>query len=123
MASHFCNPTYETWMTEAVVKGRIQAPGFLTDPAARAAYLGAEWIGPAPGQIDPKKEVEAAILRIAAGLATRAEETQALNGGDWERKHRQRSKEERMRRRDGLAGEEQISKSGPEEDSDDEREE
>ena len=55
MASHFCNPTYETWMTEAVVKGRIQAPGFLTDPAARAAYLGAEWIGPCPGPDRPEK--------------------------------------------------------------------
>ncbi|USO04151.1 MAG: hypothetical protein H6853_02425 [Rhodospirillales bacterium] len=36
------------------------------------------------------------------GISTLAEETAALTGGDWERKHRQRAKEKRMRLEAGL---------------------
>ena len=49
----FCTPVYEIWLSEAVARGRISAPGFFADPAIRAAYLGAEWIGPSQGQLDP----------------------------------------------------------------------
>ena len=31
----------------------FDAPGFFSDPVLRAAYLGAEWIGPSQGQLDP----------------------------------------------------------------------
>ena len=36
------------------------------------------------------------------GISTLAEETAALTGGDWERKHRQRTKEKRLRLEAGL---------------------
>ena len=39
LANDFCRPVYELWLTEAVASGRVQAPGFLTDPAIRRAYL------------------------------------------------------------------------------------
>ena len=103
LAFRFCQLVYEEWLCEAVAKGRLAAPGFFLDPAVRWAWSRAEWTGPAPGQIDPLKEVEAAVIRVDNGFATRSEETQALTGGDWETKHRQRAKEERMRQADGLA--------------------
>ena len=103
LADRFCQPVYEEWLAEAVSKGRIAAPGYFQDPALRKAYSRAEWIGPSPGQIDPEKEVKAAVLRVENDFSTRSEETQALTGGDWETKYRQRAKEERMRKEAGLS--------------------
>ena len=80
----FCAPVYEIWLSEAVARGRISAPGFFADPAIRAAYLGAEWIGPSQGQLDPTKEITAEILAIGEGITTREQATIRLNGGQWD---------------------------------------
>lgn len=80
----FCTPVYEIWLSEAVARGRISAPGFFADPAIRAAYLGAEWIGPSQGQLDPTKEITAEILAIGEGITTREQATIRLNGGQWD---------------------------------------
>ena len=98
LAQNFCQVIYENWFYEAVCLGRIQASGFINgDPAIRAAYCGAHWIGPAPGQIDPLKEIQAARERIDAGISTLSRETAALTGEEWEKTHRQGVKERRMR--------------------------
>ena len=78
-----------------MAKGRIYAPGFFSDPIIRKAYSGAEWNGPAQGQIDPLKEVKAAAQRVSEGFSTRAKETAELTGGDFNKNHRQRVKEEK----------------------------
>ena len=83
LVKDFCDPVYELWLTEAVALGRISAPGFLTDPLIRRAYLGADWIGPSQGQLDPTKEVQAATMAIEAGLTTREAEAIKLNGSDY----------------------------------------
>ena len=83
LADDFCKPVYEIWLTEAVARGRISAPGFLTDPIIRQAYLGSEWIGPSQGQLDPTKEVAAAISAIENGLSTREAEAVKLNGSQF----------------------------------------
>lgn len=80
----FCAPIYEIWMAEAVARGRLSAPGFFSDPALRAAYLGAEWIGPSQGQLDPVKEITAEILAVGEGFSTREQSTIRLNGGQWD---------------------------------------
>ncbi len=80
----FCQPVYELWLAEAVALGRIRAPGFFDDPMLRAAWSGAQWIGPVQSQLDPKKEAEAAILLIQQGIKTHAQVTRELTGGDWE---------------------------------------
>ena len=102
LASMYCQPVYEAVITEAVARGYLNAPGFFSDPLLRAAYLGSEWIGPPRGQIDQLKEGKAAHERVDMGISTLSEETAALTGGDWERKHRQRAKEKRLRLEDGL---------------------
>ena len=83
LADDFCRPVYELWLTEAVARGRISAPGFLTDPIIRQAYLSSEWIGPSQGQLDPTKEVAAAVTAIDNGLSTREAEAIRLNGSEY----------------------------------------
>ena len=96
MVSGFCQPVYEEWMAEAVAKGRIRAPGFFSDPAIRKCYTNAEWYGPSRGQIDPKKEVEAAQLRVENGFSTATKEAMELTGTDYSDNMKQRKKEFRM---------------------------
>lgn len=107
LSARFCQPIYEEWLTEAILLGRIDAPGFFDDPMIRKAYAGAEWNGPSQGQIDPLKEVKAAIERVDAGFSTRAKETAELTGGDFWRNVPQRIREEKARREGDLG----VSKS------------
>ena len=89
----FCQPIYETWLTEAVAIGRINAPGFFTDPMIRKAYCGATWHGDGMGSLDPLKEASAAEKRMDIKLTSLAQEKAAYDGGDWEKTVRQRNKE------------------------------
>ena len=89
-------------MTEAVARGRIIAPGFLTDPLIRQAYLQSEWIGPSQGQLDPTKEVAAAVTAIENGLSTREAEAIRLNGSEYAANvDKLRSENERLREANG----------------------
>ena len=80
----FCNPVYEIWLTEAIALGRVNAPGFFNDRAMREAWLGAEWIGPSQGQLDPTKEITAEILACQHGFSTYADSALRINGSDFE---------------------------------------
>jgi lambda family phage portal protein len=80
----FCQEVYNIWFAEAVSKGRINAPGFFTDPLIRQAYTNATWTGPAQGCLNPQQEVNAAVTRINNGLSTHEDECAAINGSDYE---------------------------------------
>lgn len=84
-ASDFCQPLYELWLSEAIARGRIQAPGYFNDPSIAKAWGKADWNGPSPGQLDPVKEVDAATKRVEQGFSTRERETIELTGGDWDK--------------------------------------
>ena len=84
LAASLCQPVYELVLANAIMRGRIVAPGFLADAGIRAAWSGARWTGPSPGQIDPLKEVKAAEMRLALRLTTRTRETAEITGDDWE---------------------------------------
>lgn len=83
-ANDFCQPVYELFLSEAVALERINAPGYFNDPSIKKAWCKANWNGPAPGQIDPVKEVNAATLRVEQGYSTRERETIELTGGNWD---------------------------------------
>ncbi len=83
MATDFCQVIYEEWLAEAVAKGRVNAPGFFSDPLYRKAYSKAEWNGPARGILDPVKEVTAAEKRVKNGFSTRQSETMEMTGSDF----------------------------------------
>jgi lambda family phage portal protein len=89
----FCTPVYAQWFSEAVARGRINAPGFFEDPIRRAAYLGVEWVGPSQGQLDPIKEVNAEAAMIKEGFSTHEQSTARLTGGDWTKNIEQMKKE------------------------------
>ena len=112
LADNFCQMVYEIWMYEAVITGRIAAPGFLSDPIIRKAYLGAQWVGPAKGQIDELKEIKAAKERVDMGVSTLSEVTAEMTGGDWEKKHPQSVKEHNARKAAGLIQESVVSDQG-----------
>lgn len=82
-ADEFCDPTYESWFSEAVARGRIKAPGFFTNARARAAYLAHEWNGPAMTHLDPVKEARAMEIKVDRGWMTNTQATTQLNGGDY----------------------------------------
>lgn len=102
LAAQFCQPIYEALITEAVLQGRLRAPGFTRDPMVRAAYLRAVWIGDAPGAINPMDEAQAAEKRLEIGISDKAAETIAFSGRNWEDVHAQRMRERRAEQRDGL---------------------
>lgn len=79
----FNQPTYETWLAEAVAIGRIKAPGFWDDPLVRAAWCGANWIGPTQGSLDPLKEAKADLLLASRGIKTYEQVTRERSGGSW----------------------------------------
>ncbi len=93
MASGFCQPIYEEWLAEAVARGRVSCPGFFEDLAVRAAWSGAEWYGPAQGQINERVEAGAAHDRVEYGFSTMAQETAELTGRSWEQVNRARARE------------------------------
>lgn len=102
MVNNFCQPIYIEFLREAVIIGRIKAPGFLQDPAIRAAYCQTEWNGPIMGQLDPLKEVTASAMMVEEDFSTRTAETRRLTGGDFSVNLPQRIREEKQRRDGGL---------------------
>jgi len=69
----FCRPVWERFVRLAVLSGDLPAHDFDRNAAA---YLGCEWLPPKFDYVDPKKDVEAEILAIDAGLKSR---TQAIS--------------------------------------------
>ncbi len=81
---NFCQPVYEEFFTEAVLKGKISAPGYFSDDMRRKLFTWASWTGPSQGQLDPVKEVNASILRVENGFSTYQRETGELTGEDFD---------------------------------------
>jgi lambda family phage portal protein len=97
LATDFCQPIYEWFLYECVVRGVIDAPGFLKDPIKRAAWGGSEWIGRAPIVLDAVKDANAAEKLIDIGAKTLEQVTTEMTGGDWRSNQEQRGRESDMR--------------------------
>lgn len=98
----FCQPIYEEWLSEAVAKGYINAPGFFENEAVRAAWCGADWYGPSQGQLDPLKEANAAKVRVQEDFSTREREAAEMTGMNFDTVQDIRRREEAARRKNGL---------------------
>ena len=79
----WCRPIYEIFIYEAVARGRLKAPGFFDDPIKRMAWLGAEFIGPSQGMLDPTKEIQAEQAMCENGFSSRADSAIRLNGSEY----------------------------------------
>ena len=81
--SDFCRPILEIWMYEAVARGRLKAPGFFNNPIIRQAWLGADFVGPSQGMLDPTKEITAEQMMCENGFSSRADSAIRLNGSEF----------------------------------------
>ena len=109
LINNFCRFVFREFAWEAVLLGRVDAPGFVDDYSIREAWLSSEWHGPAAGQIDPLKEAMAAEKRLELGISTLAREAMELTGTDWETNIRQRGIESQAMADAGLSLPEQSS--------------
>lgn len=103
--ANFNNPIYREWLTEAIFKNRIAAPGFLSDPLIRNAWCGCAWGGSGMGQIDPLKESRAISERLNNMTTTHEDEYTSIHGGSngsWESAMKRRKREEELIQRRGL---------------------
>jgi len=102
MVRTFCQPIYETWMAEAVILGRVRAPGFFADPLLRWAYTRAVWTGDSQGSLNPKDEVKAFSDAIDARLCTRERAEWELFGTDFSETYDAKKAEHERLARDGM---------------------
>jgi capsid protein len=89
---YWLKPIYELWLEEAVNAGEVIAPDFY---ANRYAYTRCRFIFGGKGWVDPVKEAQAAVLRVAAGVSTLEQEC-AEQGLDYEEVLDQRMIERQM---------------------------
>lgn len=111
-AQSFCQPIYETWMELEVLEGRLNLPGFMSDPAMRAAWTRAVWHGPSKGMIDPLKEAKAAVMLVDNKLSTREKQAREMDGEDWYNTIERLSYEDKKIKELGIAEEAQTVANG-----------
>lgn len=98
LARGFCQPPTEMLLEEAYLRGTYPVNDFY---ANRRVVTVAEWIGPAKGQIEPVKEVQADILAIQHNLKSR-EETMLEQNRDMRATFRKLAEEETLMTELGL---------------------
>lgn len=109
LAWKFCQPVYEWVITEAIVRGRLSAPGYFADPVVREAWLGSEWIGPSRIQLDPLKEANADKVDLENRVKTRSQIIRERTGGSWAQKVSQLSIEDADLRSNNLQSSAQVA--------------
>jgi lambda family phage portal protein len=101
-ARDFCQPVFETWLAEAVLLGRISAPGFFSDARLRWAYTRALWRGDSQGSLNPKDEVAAFREAIEARLTTHEHAEWEMYGTDFNATYGTKLAELQRLRTDGI---------------------
>jgi len=66
-----------------IFDGLIKAPGFFENPIAQEAWLAGSFLGPVPGQINPKQEIEAQRIAVEQSFILRSDAA-ALHGNEWD---------------------------------------
>ena len=70
-----CRPIWRAWMEQAVLEGALDMPGFVV---RQRENLSAKWIPQGWQWVDPKKEFDAMLTAIRAGLLSRSEAISAF---------------------------------------------
>ncbi|TPN79971.1 phage portal protein [Mesorhizobium sp. B1-1-2] len=102
LVRNFCQVVYEWVMEEAILLGRIKAPGFFDDPLLRAAWLNATWTGPVRISLDPLKDANADEKDRKNGFKTSQQIMTERTGGDFEDKTEQLAAENEARGKAGI---------------------
>jgi lambda family phage portal protein len=93
LANDFCQPIYEAFMDEAVMRGWINAPGYFDDVVTRRAYTRTKWNGPGMPHIDLGKSAQNYKMLVEQGYATASEATTELTGGNYYENIQERGRE------------------------------
>lgn len=113
LARKFLQPVYGWFMEEAVLTGRLDAPGFFDDPLIRDAWLNATWTGPVRISLDPKKDAEGDKIDIELGTKTRQQVMTERTGGDFDQKAEQGGRERAVLKAAGFDGGAQSAPAPP----------
>jgi lambda family phage portal protein len=70
-----CRPIWQAWMDQAVLEGTLPMPGYAR---RRRAHQAVKWIPQGWQWVDPKKEFDAMLTAIRAGLMSRSEAISAF---------------------------------------------
>ena len=70
-----CRPIWRAWMEQALLEGALALPQFTQK---KRDYLAAKWIPQGWQWVDPKKEFDAMLTAIRAGLLSRSEAISAF---------------------------------------------
>ena len=108
--SDFCQPVYEKWLTDAVISGLVDAPGFFENPVKRELWSNCRWIGNAAFLLDPKKETDAIKMQVDEQLIDRDTACAMINGGEYETVARGHAKELALRKELGIGEPGSVSK-------------
>jgi lambda family phage portal protein len=103
-------PVYSEWMQEAIIRNRVQAPGFFDDYATRRAWLRSGWVGSGQGSMDPFREAKASVIHLNSYDTTHEDEYARNHGGRWDVSVTKRANEEMLLEEAGL-----VNKPDPEE--------
>lgn len=100
VADRTASNIYALVLEEEIAAGNIPLPAgksrdWFYEPLVKEALCRADWIGASRGQVDEKKETDAALSRIAGGLSTWEIETARL-GYDFREIFKQRQREQKM---------------------------
>lgn len=69
-----CRPIWQAFIEQAVLEGALSLPGYARGgQAKRREYLSVKWIPQGWQWVDPKKELDAMLTAIRAGLLSRSE--------------------------------------------------
>jgi lambda family phage portal protein len=98
LISDFCRPVYEKWLSQAILTGVIDAPGYFEDPIKRALWNGCRWIADSAFLLDPLKETQAYKMQLDEQLITRDTACAAINGGEYESVLDGQAEEKKMRK-------------------------
>lgn len=94
-AANFCQPIYQKFLYEYLMLS--QDSHFLQSESLNDdKFYWASWTGPSQGQLDPVKEVNAAITRVKNGFSTYQRETGELTGEDFEMNINQLKRENKL---------------------------
>lgn len=110
VADGLADTLYSLWLEEELAQNNLPPlPGktaketykLFYQPLMKEAFCLASWIGASVGQVDPLKETQAAMMRIASGLSTQEAECAEL-GLDWRLVNTQRQREQKDAAAKGL---------------------
>lgn len=73
-----CRPIWKAWMTQAVLSGALEIPGFARNPTRQRQMLACKWVPQGWQWVDPEKEFKAMLLAIRSGLMSRSEAVSAF---------------------------------------------